>query len=82
MNPMIKYRGGKSKELPQFEKYIPTDYDTYFEPFIGGGAVFFHLQPPKAVISDINHRLINFYSEMQTNYTDARIQLDHLQILL
>lgn len=47
MNPMIKYRGGKSKELPQFEKYIPTDYDTYFEPFIGGGAVFFHLQPQK-----------------------------------
>lgn len=81
MKPMIKYRGGKSKEIPQFERYIPTAYDTYFEPFLGGGAVFFHLQPKKAVISDINKRLINFYSEMQMHYEDARIQLDTLQVL-
>ena len=79
MNPMIKYRGGKSKEIPSFSAYIPEEYDTYYEPFVGGGAVYFHLQPPKAVIGDVNENVINFYREIQTNYIEARKQLDELQ---
>lgn len=78
---MIKYRGGKTKEIPKFEKYIPNDFDTYYEPFFGGGAVFFHLQPEKAVISDINEKLINFYLEMQQEYSAARKELNYLQTL-
>ena len=78
---MIKYRGGKTKEIPKFEKYIPNDFDTYYEPFFGGGAVFFHLQPKKAVISDINEKLINFYLEMQQEYSAARKELNYLQTL-
>lgn len=45
MKPILKYRGGKSKEIPNFSSFIPKDFDTYFEPFLGGGAVFFHLAP-------------------------------------
>ncbi|MCR5520623.1 MAG: DNA adenine methylase [Lachnospiraceae bacterium] len=81
MKPMIKYRGGKTREIPYFEKYIPKSFDTYFEPFIGGGAVFFHLEPSKAVINDVNADVINFYQEVQTKYSKMRQQLDALQVL-
>lgn len=81
MKPIVKYRGGKSKEIPLFDDYIPQNYDTYFEPFFGGGAVFFELQPKRAVVNDINERLINFYRELQTNYKTVRSQLDDLQAI-
>lgn len=79
MKSMIKYRGGKTKEIPNFEKYIPDNFDTYYEPFFGGGAVYFYLQPEKAVISDINEKLIQFYLEMQQKYDVARGELNYLQ---
>ncbi len=79
MKPMLKYRGGKSKEIPQFESYIPKDYDTYYEPFFGGGAVYFYLSPKKAVVNDVNARLMGFYDEIKRKYPKARKQLDELQ---
>ncbi|MDR3981242.1 MAG: DNA adenine methylase, partial [Gemmiger sp.] len=42
MNPVLKYRGGKSREIPRFLQYIPDDFNHYIEPFFGGGAVFFY----------------------------------------
>ncbi|WP_211232566.1 DNA adenine methylase [Oleidesulfovibrio alaskensis] len=59
--PVVKWVGGKRQLLPSIEKYIPKKFDRYFEPFIGGGAVLFHLQPKKAVINDVNGELINLY---------------------
>lgn len=79
MKPMLKYRGGKSKEIPHFESYIPTDYDTYYEPFFGGGAVYFYLSPKKAVVNDVNSRLMGFYDEIKREYPKARKQLNELQ---
>lgn len=79
MNPMIKYRGGKSKEVAHFINNMPEDYSTYIEPFFGGGALYFYLKPDKAIINDINPRLYSFYKEMQTKYPEARVQLDQLQ---
>lgn len=79
MKPLIKYRGGKSKEISSFIKYVPEKYDTYFEPFFGGGAVFFYLEPQKAVINDVNERLMSFYSDVKENYNIVRQQLDELQ---
>ncbi len=79
MNPMIKYRGGKSKELLHFTKHMPKEYSRYIEPFFGGGALYFYLQPEKAIINDINCKLYGFYKEMQEKYPEARIQLDKLQ---
>lgn len=79
MNPMVKYRGGKSKEIEHFIKNMPKEYDRYVEPFFGGGALFFYLQPQKAIINDINPRLYSFYYEMKEKYPIARRQLDELQ---
>lgn len=79
MNPMIKYRGGKSKEIVHFINNMPKKYTRYIEPFLGGGALYFYLQPKKAIINDINYKLYSFYKEMQEKYPEARIQLDKLQ---
>lgn len=81
MNPMLKYRGGKSREIPQFQKYIPSSFSTYLEPFLGGGAVFFHLEPEKAIINDINSRLISFYKCVRNDYVAMRHELDSLQMV-
>ena len=60
MKPIIKWSGGKKDEIKMFQDYIP-EYDTYIEPFIGGGGLYFHLAPKKAVIADIHDDLIAFY---------------------
>lgn len=58
---------------------MPKDYSGYIEPFLGGGALYFHLQPDKAIVNDINFKLFSFYKEMQKEYPLARKQLDKLQ---
>ena len=61
LKPIIKWSGGKMDEIKMFEKYFPENYNIYIEPFIGGGAVYFHLNPSKAVISDVHTELIDLY---------------------
>lgn len=58
---LIKWPGGKSSEIKEFKELIP-EYSRYIEPFFGGGAVFFHEKPEKAIINDISENLMNFYS--------------------
>ena len=79
MNPVLKYRGGKSREIPRFLQYIPDDFNRYIEPFFGGGAVFFYLEPERAILNDINERLMNFYTQLKNNYPEMRKQLNSLQ---
>ena len=79
MNPVLKYRGGKSREIPRFLQYIPDDFDCYIEPFFGGGAVFFYLEPDNAIINDVNKRLMVFYQQLRNDYQEMRTQLDALQ---
>lgn len=81
MNPIIKYRGGKSKEIIHFVRNMPKEYDRYIEPFLGGGALYFYLQPEKAIVNDINTRLYEFYKGIQQSYPEIRLQLDGLQKL-
>ena len=81
MNPVLKYRGGKSREIPRFLQYIPDDFNRYIEPFFGGGAVYFYLEPDNAIINDLNTRLMTFYQELRNNYPEMRKQLDELQSL-
>ena len=49
MHPMIKYRGGKSKEISHFVGNMPDKYNRYIEPFFGGGALYFYLEPQNAI---------------------------------
>ncbi|GAF64402.1 adenine-specific DNA methyltransferase [Bacillus sp. TS-2] len=59
--PFLKWAGGKRQLIPEIMKYIPEDYGTYYEPFIGAGAVLFQLKPAKAIINDVNSELVNTY---------------------
>lgn len=61
VKPFVKWAGGKRQLLTEIRKHIPGDISTYYEPFIGGGAVLFDLQPKKAVINDANEELVNVY---------------------
>ncbi|MFU0825900.1 DNA adenine methylase [Clostridium sp.] len=61
VTPVLKWAGGKRQLLRDIIKHIPEKYSTYYEPFLGGGAVLFELQPNKAVVNDINGELINVY---------------------
>lgn len=79
MNPVLKYRGGKSREIPRFIQYIPEGFDRYIEPFLGGGALFFYLEPDNAIVNDANARLMTFYRQLRDDYPTMRIQLDMLQ---
>lgn len=81
MNPMIKYRGGKSKEISHFISNMPDNYNRYIEPFFGGGALYFYLEPQNAIINDVNTKLYSFYKQMQEEYPSARKQLDELQMI-
>jgi DNA adenine methylase len=65
MIPIVKWSGGKQDEIKYFEKYIPKDYDTYIEPFVGGGALFFNLNNKKNIISDMHKELIDFYNSIK-----------------
>jgi DNA adenine methylase len=66
--PLLKWPGGKRRVLPELQKYIPKTYNKYYEPFVGGGALFFNLQPSAAVISDFNGELVNFYAQVKDNH--------------
>ena len=61
LKPFVKWVGGKRQLIDEIYKHIPRDIQTYYEPFVGGGAVFFSLRPEKYVINDINEELINLY---------------------
>jgi DNA adenine methylase len=65
--PFLKWAGGKRQLLPEIRKYVPKKINTYYEPFIGAGAVLFDLQPKKAVLNDINIELVNVYNIVKNN---------------
>lgn len=62
--PFLKWVGGKRKLIPEIKKMLPGGLSkyTYYEPFVGGGALLFDLQPTQAVINDSNEELINVYT--------------------
>lgn len=61
VSPALKWVGGKRQLLKDIKPLIPEDFTMYYEPFFGGGAVLFEMQPQKAVINDANKELINVY---------------------
>lgn len=78
MQPLLKYRGGKRREIQYFRNLIPQNYTTYIEPFFGGGAVFFDQEPNQSIINDINEPLITFYQQVANLYPQL---MDELTVL-
>lgn len=65
LRPFIKWAGGKTQLLPTLTALMPKSYNRYFEPFLGGGAMLFHLHPEHAYASDINPVLVQTYIDIK-----------------
>lgn len=65
LTPIVKWAGGKRQILNRIKEYMPNEYNTYFEPFVGGGAVLLDLTPNNAVINDVNQELLSIYKCLQ-----------------
>jgi len=74
--PIVKWVGGKRQLLDEIEKRLPTKFNIYHEPFFGGGALLFYLQPKKAVINDINDELMTTYQVVKDNPTELLTSLE------
>src|ERR1700739_210990 len=75
VHPFVKWAGGKGQLLPQLNKMIPSQFNRYFEPFLGGGAMFLYLISSgrrfNACLSDINAELITAYRAVKDNVKEA-----------
>jgi len=71
--PFIKWAGGKRQLMTQIRERMPKQFNNYYEPFVGGGAVVFELSPTNAVINDINKALVNVYRQI-CNDSDAFLE--------
>jgi DNA adenine methylase len=71
--PILKWVGGKRQLLQELRAHFPISYEGYHEPFIGGGAVFFEMEPTEGSINDLNRRLITFY-EVIRDYPEDLIE--------
>ena len=78
MKPVIKYQGGKRRELPLIKQMLPPKFDRVVEPFCGGAAVSFGLQTP-AILNDINPMVINLYKVLQSS--DYVNVLNHINVI-
>lgn len=75
MKPIIKWSGGKAKEIKYFKRHYPESFKRFIEPFVGGGAVFFDLEHDDNVINDIHSDLTNFYYQLKLGNADKIYQL-------
>lgn len=76
MNPIIKWAGGKEKELPYIKEGLPTKINRYIEPFVGGGSVYFDLNIEQSFINDKSDELINLYKCIKENNKEFFIKLN------
>lgn len=67
MTPFVKWAGGKGQLVDKLLARVPKDYNRYYEPFVGGGALLLALAPKKATINDSNEQLINVFYQLQRN---------------
>lgn len=66
--PFLTWAGGKRWLVNNYPEMFPTEYEIYIEPFLGSGSVFFHLNPQKAILSDVNSDLIDTYLAIKTDW--------------
>lgn len=77
--PFIKWVGGKKRLLNELKIFFPEKYNKYYEPFLGGGSVFFNFSPKNATIGDLNKQLINCYLTIRDNFDELKEKLLELQ---
>ena len=78
--PFLKWAGGKGKLIQQYIPYLPKKFKTYYEPFLGGAAVFFYLNPSSAALTDINPELVNAYRCVRDNVEELILNLEAHQL--
>lgn len=77
--PFLKWPGGKRWFVQSYSTLLPSEYNTYIEPFLGAGSVYFHLEPQKALIGDINTDLINTYRAIKDDWEKLEKSLKYRQ---
>ena len=75
--PFVKWVGGKTQLLSELSARVPESFSRYYEPFVGGGALFFHLQPQRACLTDINPDLVNLYTVVRDKVEELIEDLSH-----
>ena len=75
IKPILKWAGGKRQLLPKLLEFMPIDYQTYYEPFIGGAALLLATLPSTAIVNDYNEELINVYKVIRTNVEQLILSL-------
>jgi len=78
-DPFLKWPGGKRWLVHQYGSLFPLQYQRYLEPFLGGGAVFFHLSPRRAILSDTHGDLVNAYQCLKKHAKAIDLRLSDLQ---
>lgn len=73
--PFLKWAGGKRWFTKNYSVFFPQTYNRYIEPFLGGGSVYFYMQPIQALLGDINEELINAYVSIRDNCTEVEEKL-------
>ncbi len=81
ITPFLRWAGGKQWFIPELERFIPSDFGDYHEPFLGGGSIFIHLKSKglikhKSYLSDLNEDLINAYNVIKNDVTSLLRKLD------
>ena len=76
LKPFLRWAGGKSWLIKHLNNYLPKEgFNNYHEPFVGGGSVFFHINPEQAFLSDLNPELINAYEQVKNNVEELILRL-------
>ena len=83
LKPLFIWAGGKTKVLKHYARFMPTAFETYYEPFFGGGAMFVYVmntyRPKNVVLNDINSDVINIYKAIKTDLDEFQQRLDSLE---
>lgn len=81
LSPIIKWAGGKERELQYILPNLPTQFTRFIEPFVGGGAVYFSIEGKYKLINDKSKDLINFYLQIQKNPSELVTNLQEIQTI-